>query len=413
MDNAATGFSLIACKRIPVVYRLSVNLKEEIDLEQLKLAISNILPRYPYYRVSIKKGLFWGRWQLNLSEPEILSDVKYSNNHIPLGTKNLLYRIYVKYNRLSIECHHALTDGTGSMMFFKSIIVSYLQHKHKLEADWEKIFHPDDEINPLEFEDAFDKYLIKKKKKPVKQKGRSFNIPIRAEKTGIFHVTKATISASEIIAKAKEYNVSISVFLTAVYLDSLREIQQQLVKKKKIKPIRINVSVDLRRLLPSKTMRIFSLLTTPSIYPKKEQLDFQKIISSVEKQLREDVTPEKFQEKISQNIRSLSSPIMNITPFLIKRFFARKGYYFVRTPFHSGILSNLGKVELPEKFEEYIEHFDVIVGPSPVNKVRVGVVSFQDKMSITFGRVIKEPLLAETYCRKLREHSVEVKVKKY
>ncbi|MHA1213332.1 MAG: hypothetical protein ACTSSH_12855, partial [Candidatus Heimdallarchaeota archaeon] len=99
--------------------------------------------------------------------------------------------------------------------------------------------------------------------------------------------------------------------------------------------------------------------------------------------------------------------------FLVKRFFGREGYFFIRTPYHGGILSNLGQTELPEDYENYIDRFDVIVGPSSVNKVRVGIISFGDKMSITFGRVINEPILTETFCRKLREHSITVILENY
>ncbi len=415
LDNAATGFSLLANKRVPVVYRLSVDFKEEIDKQILKQAIIEILPRFPFFRASINKGFFWGKWVTNLSTPEILPEVQYTNQYIPLGKNRLLYRIFVNQKRLAIEFHHALTDGTGSMTFFKSIISSYLKLKLNNNCDWGKLFCPDDEIINEEFENAFDlNYIKKMKEKPLKHKGKSFNIPLKTVKTGVFHITRAIISVEEIRKKAKEYNISISVFLTAVYLDSLREIQQNLYNiKKKIKPIRINISVDLRRIFPSKTMRIFSLLTTLNIDPRKEQLDFKKIIGIVEDQLREDVKPERFQQKIAQNIRNLSSPIMKITPFQVKRFFARHGYYFVRTPKYGGILSNLGLQKLPRDFEKHIEHFDIIVGPSPVNKVRIGVVSFKDKMSITFGRIIDKPILAEAFCKKLYNHSIKVTLESY
>ncbi|MHA1200216.1 MAG: hypothetical protein ACTSQF_12895, partial [Candidatus Heimdallarchaeaceae archaeon] len=278
IDNAATGFSLISSKKIPVVYRLSVDFKEEVNIQILQKAIEKVLPRFPYFRTSIRKGIIWGSWVTNLSLPEIQEEPRFTNQYIPLGKNNLLYRIIVKNHRFSIECHHALTDGTGSMMFFRSIIVSYLQLKYKLKKNWGEIFHPEDEIDPLEYEDSFAKNYIKGlKQKPPKNKKWSFNIPIKGEKPGVFFVSKSTVSVDEIRKKAKEFNVSISVFLTAVYLDSLKEIQERFVKnRKKIKHIRINVSVDLRRLLQSRTMRIFSLLTTPSINPKDEQLDFRK-----------------------------------------------------------------------------------------------------------------------------------------
>ena len=409
LDNAAEGFSLMSSKKVSCVFRIACTLKEKVDVKKLQEALANILPRFPYFRVSIKKGFIWGKWITNLSIPKIMLEGQNTNQYIPIGRKKLLYRILVNHNSIAIECHHSLTDGHGSLIFLNSLIAEYFKIK-KVEIDnWENIFNSKNEPDFQEFENAFDQHYKRKvKRKSTRFGKRSFNIPFKLESPGVIHTSKVTVSVKDVKQKANELNVSITGFLSGLYIDSLKTIQEDICKNKtrRMKPIRLNVPVNLRRVLPSITMRNFSLCVTPYIDPKKEQLTFNEIVLQVNDCLKNKIIPETFYQMIARNTKSLSSPIMQIVPFQVKRFFARKGYYFFRTPYYSGILTNLGKISLPMSLTEQIDSYDIVIGPGPVNKVRVGVASFEDRLVLTFSRVIKEPILAEAFCKKLEGQNV-------
>ena len=141
LDNAAEGFSLMSSKKVSCVFRIACTLKEKVDVKKLQEALANILPRFPYFRVSIKKGFIWGKWITNLSIPKIMLEGQNTNQYIPIGRKKLLYRILVNHNSIAIECHHSLTDGHGSLIFLNSLIAEYFKIK-KVEIDnWENIFN--------------------------------------------------------------------------------------------------------------------------------------------------------------------------------------------------------------------------------------------------------------------------------
>lgn len=59
LDLSATVYPTLQRRDFSSVYRLSVLLKEEIDPVLLQQALDRTLPRFPTYKVAIRKGLFW------------------------------------------------------------------------------------------------------------------------------------------------------------------------------------------------------------------------------------------------------------------------------------------------------------------------------------------------------------------
>ena len=59
LDNAAKVFPSVTSKRRSNLFRLSFNLKEEIDPDALRQALVYTLNRFPSMKVKMKKGFFW------------------------------------------------------------------------------------------------------------------------------------------------------------------------------------------------------------------------------------------------------------------------------------------------------------------------------------------------------------------
>jgi len=59
LDLSAIVYPTLQRKDFSSVYRLSVLLKEEIKPDILQKAVEMTLPRFPTYKVAMRKGLFW------------------------------------------------------------------------------------------------------------------------------------------------------------------------------------------------------------------------------------------------------------------------------------------------------------------------------------------------------------------
>ena len=59
LDLSANVYPTLQRKDFSSVYRISVTLKEEIKPELLQQALDMTLPRFPTFKVAMRRGLFW------------------------------------------------------------------------------------------------------------------------------------------------------------------------------------------------------------------------------------------------------------------------------------------------------------------------------------------------------------------
>ena len=205
---------------------------------------------------------------------------KFSENKI-------LVRVLVKGNSISVEFSHILTDGGGAMEFFKTLIIEYSKLLGaEVPEDFEYI-KPDSEISEEEYEDAYNSYF-KEEIPPILKRSKAFHLPFALNQKPRFRYMSAMISIEQIKAVAKQKNVNITVYLVAVYIYVLQEIFEELPftsKYKRSKVIRLQLPVNLRGILPSKTMRNFSLFVMPEIDMRLGHYTFEEILKTVYHQI--------------------------------------------------------------------------------------------------------------------------------
>ena len=77
LDLSAIVYPTLQRRDFSSVYRLSVLLKETVDPVLLQAALDKTLPRFPTYRVAIRKGLFWRYLEPNTRPgPYVMEDIK-------------------------------------------------------------------------------------------------------------------------------------------------------------------------------------------------------------------------------------------------------------------------------------------------------------------------------------------------
>ncbi|MHA1866107.1 MAG: hypothetical protein ACTSWZ_06330 [Candidatus Heimdallarchaeaceae archaeon] len=413
LDNAAVIFSLISSPRIPALFRLSVTLKKPVNVSLLQTALNKTIIRFPYFRVNLRPGLFWYYLRKLKTFPRVEADSKYPCKELYVRKRGTFpFRIRAFQNRIAIEFHHSITDGTGGIIFLKTLVEEYLKlcgvKAHKVED----VFDISEEPSFEEYEDSYKKFY-NNDLPSIKLPPKAFRLPYKLEKPGVYHLTTGIIPVKEFIKKAKEYNVTVTEFLVAIYLDSLQEIQFNFLKnktKRKLKPIRVSIPINLRRIYPSKTMRNFSLFVTPGIDPRLGKFTFDEIIKEVYHFMRTELNDKYISQSIRQNVRAELNPILRIMPLFIKKMFGRLIYMGYGEKRYSGSLSNLGVVKLPPEVEEHVEDFQFLPGTNPERKVSCGVISFKNKLYINFGNVSNSKELEKIFFRKIVKMGIPVKI---
>ncbi|MBO9152382.1 hypothetical protein ACFOTA_09220 [Chitinophaga sp. GCM10012297] len=412
LDNAAKIYPAIRDRELTSVFRIGVELKERIRAKEILEAVNGIENRFPYYKVKLRAGFFW-----YYLEPENLPVAVEADTATPCRSfeKNeLMFRVLVRENRISVEFSHILTDGTGAFEFLKTLLAVYFE---KCCLPVPPDFHHFDAREAPHAEESADAYNQYFKKINVRQlKVQSaFHVPFQLKGHPRFDVLKAVVPSRDIVDVAKKYNVSLTEYLTAVYLYSLQQLYEELSefeKRTSNKILRIEVPVNLRRIFPSRTMRNFSLYVIPGIDLRLGHFTFEEIVKTVYHQMQLETDKKLISKMISRNVSGERNAFLRRVPLFIKSFIMSR-LYATGTKQYSGVVTNLGKVDLGKDVNALIDKFIFIPPPpSKVLKVNCALVGFEDKLVLAFGNITRSRELERIFLSFLAKSGIPVKIYK-
>ncbi len=407
LDNAAKIFPSVITKEVTAVFRLTAALKNPVKIQPLRKAVLLAEKRFPYFRVQLKEGFFWYYLEhLPQHIPIEVDDMPFCRK---FSKGELLIRIRVKNTIISIEFSHILTDGGGAFEFLKTILTLYFV---ECGVDIPEEYHFDNlsgRIAEEEFEDAYKRYF-KEEIPPMVKKSKAFHIPFSLKSKPRLTIMNVTFSLEQIKQVANAKGVNITVYLVSVYLYTLQQIYEGLVamsKHKQNKMLRVQVPINLRNILPSKTMRNFSLFVMPEIDLRLGHYTFEEIIKTVFHQMQLETDEKLINKNISRNVGGEKKIYVRGIPLFLKSLILRMKYYSLGTSQYSGVITNLGRIELPAEAENFIDYF--IVTPPPPNKMlklSCGVVGFGDKLVLSFPNITTSTKFEETFLQFLSSQNI-------
>ena len=252
LDNAAQAFPAATGKKDTRVFRFYCQLKEDIQADLLQKALEQTMEHYPVFSMVLRKGLFW----FYLEQRDLPAKVEEekrppcSEIYVP-DHKTLLFQVSYYKTRINFEVFHALTDGTGAMLFLKELVSNYLILCHP-----EEIFSKvsEDMLTETDFEeDSFSQYYTGKKSE--KEKSRpAYQIKGEYLEQEEMEVTEILLSAEAVHKCAKAHGVSVTAYLAAALVYAVYE---EIPKSRLKKPVSLMVPANLRNFFPSASMTNF------------------------------------------------------------------------------------------------------------------------------------------------------------
>jgi NRPS condensation-like uncharacterized protein len=409
LDNAAKIFPAIITREVTSVFRLTAVLNQPVKIKQMQKAVLKAEKRFPFFRVQLKEGFFWFYLEYLPLHIPIEADDNVFCRKFPNG--GLLIRFLARDNFISGEFSHVLTDGSGALEFFKTILVLYSgECGAKIPPEYQ-VENPVDRVSEEEYEDAYNRYF-KAEIPPMVKRSKAFHLPYSLKSTPRFTVLRAIVSVEQIKEIAHKNGVSITVYLTSVYLFILQEIFEGLnkySKYKKRKRLRVQVPVNLRNIFPSKTMRNFTLFVMPEIDLRLGHYTFEEIIKSVYHQSKLETDEKLIHKNISRNVGSERKLFVRGIPLFLKSLILRMKYYSLGTNQYSGVLTNLGKIDLPNETGRLIDYF-VMTPPPPNKKLKIncGVAGFGNKLVLSFGNMTQSVEFEEKFLQFLSDQNITV-----
>lgn len=411
LDNAAKIYPAAMRKNWSNVFRLSVTLTDPIDPDILQSSLEVTVKRFPSISVRLRRGLFWYYIDQIEHAPAVRADAAYPIT--PMRFKEVrqcALRVLYYKNRIAVEFFHALTDGNGGLVFLKTLTAEYLEQRYGIEIPaGQGVLDRAELPSAAELEDSFLKYS------GVVSAGRSEANAYRIRGTKImddYHIlTCFILSVQEILTAAKSYDTTLTGFIASVLIAAIIDLQNETMpNRRKQKPVKVLIPVNLRQYFASTSLRNFVLYTTPGIDPRIGEYTFDEIVRSVRYQMGLELTGKRMSTKITANVRSERALALRVMPLFIKNLAMKLVYSMVGERKSCLTLSNLGAVRLPEEMSGFIKRMDFILGEQATRPNNCGILSYGDTLYMNFIRNIEEPFLEYKFYHKLKSLGIHVKV---
>ncbi len=408
LDNAAKIYPAARRKNWSNVFRQSATLSEEVDKGVLKSALDVTVKRFPSIAARLRKGAFWYYLQEVEYAPEIQEEYSYPLTFMSKEEmRRCAFRVIAYRNRIAVEFFHSLTDGTGALVFLKNLVAEYLQQKYDIKIPLEHgIVDRREAPKKEELEDSFlkvagDLPLPRKDTDAWRMSGES-------ESGGFLNLTCFKISVSALLDKAHEYETTLTIFLSAVMMKALANLQKEkTVSLKRQKPIKLLIPVNLRSLYPSNTLRNFAMFTIPEIDQRQGEYTLDEIIKVIYHKMGTEVTKKHMSRVIAANVKDEKNMLLRVVPLPIKNVVMKAVFDSVGEKKACLNLSNMGLVRLPDIMKKYVTRMDFILGVQAAAPYNCGVLSYGDTVYINFIRNIRKPDLERHFYKVLKELGID------
>lgn len=405
LDNAGRVFASLASRRTTTVGRLAVTLRAPVDQAVLQEALDALMPRFPYFGVRLRRGLFWHYLEEVPGAPMVQTERRAPCRRMTRTADGpWLFRVLVFDRRISVEGSHVLTDGIGDLTFLIALLAEYLSRRGVVIPADGRIMRPVEEPHPEEAEDAYRRFYDPSIPPPPFGV-RAFRLPGTPLPEEDCRVVLGIVPLAPLRDLSHAHGVTLTELLASILLTSVADIAGHARR-----PIAVMTPVNLRGIYPSRTMRNFFLSVTASIDPRLGSYTFEEILRHVHHSVQGQMTAKSISRQIRRNVGAERNVFIRHVPLFLKVPANRRLYSWRWGTRFTTVLSNLGRVELPPPLGEHVERFEAILPPSAAHGVGCATIGFGESLFITFGSIRSGTGMERAFFTRLRRMGITARV---
>ena len=402
LDNAAIVYPLGMRHGKMPLFRLSATLKEDVIPSLLQLAVDFTIKRFPSFSAVIKTGVFWHY----LETTNHINTVEQEND-IPCKPISIILRSYKSFRvlyykkRISVEYFHVITDGTGAMVFLKTLLREYFRLLGKNIPCTDGILDVSKDVDPLELVNEFNNAKANNDMSTFLDKP-SLQLEGKFSRTNINKITHYEMDASKVLELAHKYKGSVTAYFLSLLFLAVKKsvsVDRGLVN--------IQVPVNMRKFNNSKTLRNYSMYFSAS--KRLEEIsDKKSLVKDMDNQIKEkgDVG---IMSQMMATTRKIIQMIYYV-PVILKKPIVTVAYGYLGNKIIATTLSNLGNIKVPDKMNRLINIFDFVFVPVKPNKTACSLLSYNNKMRFTITRSSDDDRFENEVLRLLQEDGLDVLV---
>lgn len=425
LDNASNIFLAARSETDSKVFRLSAEMDHQVDPHVLQRALDVTYDRYRLYHAVLRRAVFWYYLQDSDLRPVVSADDKPTCAPIyNADRRGLLFRVVYHHQRIVLEVFHALSDGTGALWFLTDLVTEYIRIRYDQQPLPEDTTTAQLTAQPGQQPeraparelavDSFAHYFRRRRKIHSPNEAAAAQ-PKRPVTSKVYRVTgtrtpdyrtravELTMDVREVLALARAEGISLTMYLTAVFFESIRRSSGGLGASRTLSA---SVPVNLRQFFPSVSPRnFFTTVRVEHTYGYGPD-DIGTVGRQLDRQFRPKATPEALEKKLRRFIKFERMPLLRIVPRPAKDAILR----VINWGNNRGLsvaVSNLGRVSLPERVDAHIGRMAFHVSAV---RPQMSVISHAEHITVTFTSPFVETDHIREFARLLTDHDVAVTV---
>jgi NRPS condensation-like uncharacterized protein len=404
LDNAAKIFPPTSNYKDTKVFRFVCELQEEVNPDILQLALDETIENFPLYKSVLRKGVFWYYLESSNIHPTVELESRPICERIYFeGQRNLLFRVLYYKNRINVEIFHALSDGAGALWFVKTLVYHYLIKKYKeVLGDIIPKLNYDASISQ-KMDDSFLKHYTKRKLPKREKQPRAYHIHETRREENRYKLVEGTMSVKEVLEVAHEYNTTLTVYLTALFMYS---ICKGMPARRKNRPVVLSVPVNLRNYFESESARNFFSTINVGFHFGKNKINIEEVIESVSDSFKRELEEERLLVHLNRLASLEQNGLIRIVPLPIKDMVLKLANQIAERSITSSI-SNVGKITVAEELKPFIKQFSVFTS---ARRPQIAICSYEDKLVISFTSPYNETDIQKTFFQTLSHKGIDVKI---
>lgn len=393
LDNAAIVYPLgMKYGQMPM-FRLSAQLREYVEPVLLQLALDFTIKRFPTFSAVIKNGFFWHYLEttnaLSLVEEE--RDIPCKPISIILRTYRSMRVLYYR-KRVSVEFFHVLTDGTGGMVFLKTLLSEYLRLKQIVVRKENGVLDVDGEIDEAELVNEFANAKGEARLSTFVDR-KSLQIDGKLSRLNLTKIVHFEMDPKKLHEKARSYGGTVTAYMTALIFMAAEKC---ISRKEGI--FNIQIPVNMRKFNGSKTLRNYSMYFNAS-RDISEISDLKTLVRDIDAQIKEKGSQKMMNQMMMTTRRLISS--LSFIPLFLKVPIMQMVYGYLGNRIIGCNLSNLGVVEFPDGMKEEIEKIYFVMPPGSPNRFTTTLATAGDTSIFSVMRSSKDSSIEEELFRLL------------
>ncbi len=411
LDNAALIFPASLRKHWSNAFRISLNFPDPVDPALLQQALEHTAPRFPSVCVRLRRSAFWYYLEELAEPPRVREDSAQPLVGMTLSdVRKCAIRVLYYRDRMAVEYFHAVTDGTGGLIFAKNLAAEYIRLRYHAEIPAEEGVK--DLAEPPGKEEFQDRFQDSAGPVAAPRDSRDVYRPRgQLEPDRFLHVTCGILDSGVLHARAKAMGVTVTAYLTAVLLQSLLDMQaREQPHRLRRHPVKVQIPVNLRQLYGGETMRNFVAVANIGVDPRLGDYSFEELARIVHYQMKLIITEKNMRAIFTPNVNDEANPLLKIVPLGLKSIIMRMVFDRIGERVASLSLSNLGLVRLPEAMAPYVTRVEFVLGSQASAPYNCSVTSWQGKTYVNLVRNTVEPTLERLFFTGLVKLGFAVKI---